>query len=58
MDSWDLTDKMILDKVLSDERTTAYASTIQDINEFWLDCKECDWFKSEQTIYLEARLSI
>ena len=50
--------KMILDKVLSDERSTAYASTIQDINRLYLDCKECNWYKSKQTILSEARLSI
>ena len=49
---------MIQDKVLSDERSAAYATDISDINEWWLDCKECDWYKSEQTIFSEARLSI
>ena len=47
---------MVLDKVLSDERTTAYASDIEDINYWWLDCKECDWYKSEQTILTQATL--
>ena len=51
-------DKMVLDKVLSDERTTAYASDIEDINYWWLDCKECNWYKSKRTILSEARLSI
>ena len=41
---------MVLDKVLSDERSTAYAAAIEDINEFWLECNECDWYKSKQTI--------
>ena len=49
---------MILDKVLSDERSTAYVTTIDDINDNWLDCKECDWFKSKETILSEASLSI
>ena len=57
-DSWRETDKMILDKVLTDERTTAYASTIEDINTWWSDCKDCNWYKSEQNILSEARLSI
>ena len=30
---------------------------IDDINEWWIDCKECDWYKSEQTILSEARFS-
>ena len=54
-DSWGETDKMILDKVLTDERTTAYATTIEDINRWWLECKECNWYKSEQSILSEAR---
>ena len=45
---------MVLDKVLSDERTTAYASTIEDINKYWLDCKECNWYKSKQTVLSEV----
>ena len=50
---------MVEDKVLSDERsTTAYANDIGYINRWWLDCKECNWFKSKQTILSEARLSI
>ena len=47
---------MINDKVLSDERSTAYATTIGDINIEWSDCKDCDWYKSKQTILSEARL--
>ena len=50
--------EMVETKVLSDERTAAYAETIQHINYFWLNCKECDWYKSEQTVLPEARLSI
>ena len=57
-DSWGETYKFVLDKVLSDERSAAYASTIARINRGWLDCKECNWYKSEQTILSEARLSI
>ena len=49
---------MILDKVLSDERSTAYVTTIDDINDNWLDCKKCNWFKSKETILSEASLSI
>ena len=49
---------MVLDKVLSDERATAYVTDIADINYWWLDCKDCDWYKSKQTILSEARLSI
>ena len=51
------TAKIIMDKVLVNERSTAYASTIDDINEGWLDCKECNWYKSEQSILSEARFS-
>ena len=49
---------MVLDKVLSDERTTAYASDIEDINYYWSECKECNWYKSKRTILSEARVSI
>ena len=57
-DSWGECDHFIQDKVLSDERSAAYASDIADINRWWLDCKECNWYKSKQTILSEARLSI
>ena len=57
-DSWGETEKMILDKVLTNERTTAYATTINDINRWWLECKECNWYKSKQSILSEARLTI
>ena len=57
-DSWAEIDKIILDKVLSDERSTAYASTVDDINHWYLDCKECNWYKSKQSILSEARLTI
>ena len=52
------TDKVVLDKVLSDERTAAYATSIDEINRQWLDCKECDWYKSKQTIFSEGRLQM
>ena len=48
--------KMVENIVLSDERSYAYATTIDDINEWWLDCKECKWYKSEESILSEARL--
>ena len=48
--------RMIQDKVLSDERTNAYVTTIDDIRRYWLLCKECNWYKSEQTFLSEARL--
>ena len=51
-------DKMVLDKVLSDERTTAFVTSILYINNEWLNCKECNWFKSKQTILSEASLEI
>ena len=56
-DSWGECDRFVLDKVLSDERSAAYASSIDDINRWWLDCKECKWYKSKKTILSEARLS-
>ena len=49
---------MYLDKVLSDERSSAYATDIQEINRLLLDCKECNWYKSKQMILSEVRLSI
>ena len=57
-DSWAEADQFVLDKVLTDERATAYASTIEDINTWWLECEECNWFKSKQTILSEARLLV
>ena len=54
-DSWGETDKMVLDKVLTDERSAAYVTTIDDINRWWLECKECNWYKSRQSILSEAR---
>ena len=57
-DSQAETDKVVLDKVLNDDRTAAYATTIDDINRKWLDCKECNWYKSQQTILSEARVQI
>ena len=52
-DSWDETDRRVMDKVLSDERSFAYVTNIADINDWWLECKECKWYKSEQTILSE-----
>ena len=57
-DSWGECEKFVLDKVLTYERSAAYVTDIQDINVWWLDCKECNWYKSKQTILSEARLSI
>ena len=57
-DSWGEANKFTLDKVLSDERSAAYATTINDINLWWLDCKECNWYKSKQTFLSEARYKI
>ena len=51
-DSWSETNKMVLDKVLSDERSTAYITDIQDINKWWLEYKESNWYKSKQMITL------
>ena len=45
---------MVPDKVLSDERSAAYATTIDDINRIWLECKECNWYKSKQTLLSEV----
>ena len=57
-DSWGECDQFVLDKVLTDERSAAYVTDIQDINRWWLECKECNWFKSKQTILSEARLLV
>ena len=51
-------DAMIEDKVLSDERTFAYATTIGDIKRWWSNCKECNWYKSEQTVVTPESCSI
>ena len=56
-DSFSETDKMILDKVLSDDRSVAYTSTISDINYYYMECKECNWYKSKHTSLSEARFS-
>ena len=48
--------KLVLDKVLSDKRSAAFATTIINIKEWWSNCKGCeDWYKSEDTILSEAR---
>ena len=52
------TDKAVLDKVLSDERSAAYATSIDDINRHWSDCNDCNWYKSKQTILSEASFPI
>ena len=57
-DSWPEMDKMVLDKVLTDERATAYLTDIYDINYWWSDCKECNWYKSKRMILSDVRLSI
>ena len=49
---------MILAKVLSDERSHAYVTDIDDITDWWLNCKECNWYKSEQSILSEVRLTL
>ena len=57
-DSWRETDRMVEAKVLTDERSTAYVTDIHDINMRWLECKECNWYKSKQSILSEVRLSM
>ena len=59
---WEDTLKIVQDKVLSDQRSAAFAATIIDIKEapfgkqFWSNCKGCEnWYKSQQTILSEAR---
>ena len=47
--------KEIWDKVLQEERTWAYATTIDDINTFFAHCEFCSWYKSGDTIVSEAR---
>ena len=49
------TNNDILEKVLNDERKFAYITDIPDIEENWLDCKECNWYKSKETILSEGR---
>ena len=49
--------KMIREKVLNDERKAALATTVQEINYSWLDCKECNWYKAD-AVFNEARLGI
>ena len=48
-------DKMIREKVLNDERKAALATSVQMINDGWLDCKECNWYKAD-AVFNEARL--
>ena len=57
-ESWEELDKIIMDKVLSNERTFAYATDSGNLKRWWSDCKECNWYKSEQSILSEARISI
>ena len=56
--SWSENGKIVLDKVLSDERTFAYATDPGDIKDWWLNCKECNWYKSDQTIMSEERFFV
>ena len=56
--NWQDSRKYVRDKVLNDERSTAYASHINDINTWWLDCKDCNWYKSRETVTSEERLEI
>ena len=56
--SWNDLFKMIPDKVLNKHSTFAYVSTIEHMNRWWLDCKECNWYKSEHTIVSKVRLYI
>ena len=55
--SWRETDKMVMDKVLSDERTHAYATTVKEFTDDsrFLGCKNCNWHKSEETFMAEVR---
>ena len=47
--------KLVIDKVLKEERTHAFATTIDDINTYWKSCKHCTWYKSDDTIVSEVR---
>ena len=54
---WHYTRKIVRDKVLSDQRSAAFAATIIDIKEApygaqWFS--DLDWYKSNQTILSEA----
>ena len=60
-DPWGDTNKIVQDKVLSDKRSAAFATTIWEIENgpfgmgWWSDCNDCDWYKSERTVLSEAR---
>ena len=63
-DPWEATNNIVQEKVLSDKRSAAFATTISVIkgsfgpyrDGWWLDCKDCDsWYKSERTVLSEAR---
>ena len=53
-------DKMVMDKVLSDERTHAYATTVKEFTDDsrFLGCKNCKWYKSDETFMAEVRYLI
>ena len=53
-DDWEETDKVIWEKVLSNERKYAYVTSIDDINEWYLEWG--NWYKSKQIILSEVRI--
>ena len=61
-DDWAQTDEYIYNRVISDDRSAAYATTIDDIIVWWLTCKACEngkgWHKSEGLVISEAILPI
>ena len=47
---WQETRRSVFNQVLTDERTTAFASDIYEMERQFLDCKECNWYKSNEAI--------
>ena len=54
-DHFEKKQKLVIEKVLKEERTHAFATTIDYINTYWKSCKHCTWYKSDDTIVSEVR---
>ena len=52
---YDNTYKTIKEQVLNEERKYAYATTIDEINTYFIGCEACTWYKSHEAILSEVR---
>ena len=52
---YDNTYKTIKEQVLNEERKYAYATTIDEINTYFIGCEACTWYKSDEAILSQVR---